>query len=179
MDQVEDWIRTAKSQVLPSVEQYFTVLKNATLNDLLEDVSHGKITPITVSLSVTAITTVIVLSKVFGSSGASTKSKKKKPKKKLTRAQKANKEIQGILDFVESEYVPQIDEYIADPTSFKKDDRAYRYKYFEEMLLKQLMKLDGVDVAGNDVLRDNRKKVIKFIQDHQKRLDVVKKEFKF
>ncbi|SLA20934.1 BAG domain [Mycobacteroides abscessus subsp. abscessus] len=44
------------------------------------------------------------------------------------------------------------------------------------MLLKELVKLDGIDVTGNDILRENRKKVIKFIQDHQKRLDKFKRD---
>ncbi|KAJ8142002.1 hypothetical protein OY671_004837 [Metschnikowia pulcherrima] len=87
------------------------------------------------------------------------KSKSKSKKKKQSKASKANNEIQRILDFVAETRIDSIS-----------------ISTLEEMLLKELMALDDVDVNGNDVLRNNRKKVIRFIQDHQKRLDVFKNE---
>lgn len=156
---------------------YVAALSNTSVNDLVSDISSLKLTPATVTLGITT-TTAVILAGTLLTAGTKLQEKVKAPakKKKLTKAQKANKEIQKILDFVEETYVPQIDEYIENFLSLLDNDRQYKYKYFEEMLLKELMKLDGVDVAGNDVLRDNRKKVIKFIQEHQKRLDKFKKE---
>ena len=164
------------------IEPYVNALKNVSTDDIVSDFSNLKVTPITVSLSITAFTTLFILGRILGSSGqqgrskSSKKNQKKRSKKKLTKAQKANEDIQSILDFVEETYVPEIDEYLENYKTLKEDDLEYKYNYFEEMLLKQLMKLDGIDVVGNDILRDNRRKVIKFIQDHQRRLDAFKKE---
>lgn len=163
-------------------ESYVNALKNISKDEIVHDFGNMKVTPITVTLSITAVSTLFILGRLFASSGPQSKSKsskknqKKRSKKKITKAQKANEDIQAILDFVEETYVPEIDEYLENYKTLKKDDLEYKYNYFEEMLLKQLMKLDGIDVAGNDILRDNRKKVIKFIQDHQRRLDAFKKE---
>lgn len=164
------------------IELYVNALKNISRDDIVSDFSNLKVTPITVSLSITAFTTLFILGRLFGSNGQQSRSKsnkknqKKRSKKKLTKAQKANEDIQSILDFVEETYVPEIDEYLENYKKLNPEDLEYKYNYFDEMLLKQLMKLDGIDVAGNDILRDNRKKVIKFIQDHQRRLDAFKKE---
>lgn len=170
-----------EQQIPENLEQhwhtYVKAISNTSKDSLLEDISQFKVTPATVTLSVTTIATLVLANKLFSTKKATPAAKsKKKKKKKLTKAQKANTEIQSILDYVEETYVPQIDDYLENYASLKETDRQYKYKYYEEMLLKELLKLDGVDVAGNDVLRDNRKKVIRFIQDHQKRLDKFKKD---
>lgn len=165
-------------QDLPrAAEVYFRTLQNATVDDYVRDFSSFKVSPLTVSATVTAVAGLLTLKTLI--SGGSKVDAKKPKKKKQSRAQKANNDIQQILDYVEETYVPQIDDYLQNYTLMKEDDVQYKYKYFEEMLLKELMRLDGVDVTGNDVLRDNRKKVIKFIQDHQRRLDKFKKEVQF
>ncbi|CAG85610.1 DEHA2B14982p [Debaryomyces hansenii CBS767] len=184
-EEVQSCISQLKEKIPTSyddIEPYVNALKNVSTDDIVSDFSNLKVTPITVSLSITAFTTLFILGRILGSSGqqgrskSSKKNQKKRSKKKLTKAQKANEDIQSILDFVEETYVPEIDEYLENYKTLKEDDLEYKYNYFEEMLLKQLMKLDGIDVVGNDILRDNRKKVIKFIQDHQRRLDAFKKE---
>lgn len=165
-------------------ESYVHTLKNVSKEDIVNDFSQLKITPITVSLSITAFTTLLILARLLSSNGSEQKGKtgkknqKRRSRKKMTKAQKANEDIQSILDFVEEEYVPQIDDYLENYKNLNSEDVKFKYKYFEEMLLKELMKLDGIDVVGNEVLRDNRRKVIKFIQDHQRRLDAFKKEVK-
>lgn len=184
-EEVQSCISQLKEKIPTSyddIEPYVNALKNVSTDDIVSDFSNLKVTPITVSLSITAFTTLFILGRILGSSGqqgrskSSKKNQKKRSKKKLTKAQKANEDIQSILDFVEETYVPEIDEYLENYKTLKEDDLEYKYNYFEEMLLKQLMKLDGIDVVGNDILRDNRKKVIKFIQDHQRRLDAFKKK---
>lgn len=161
-----------------SLKSYVDALAGTTKDKFLEDLSLLKVTPATVTLLVATIATLFVAGLLLGGRGgllASSKLKKKKTKKP-TKAQKSNREIQQILDFVEETYVPQIDDYIENYGELSEEDQQYKFKYFEEMLLKELMKLDGIDVIGNEVLRENRRKVIRFVQDHQKRLDLFRKE---
>lgn len=156
-----------------AVQNYYHALAGTSTQELFDDLSHLKVTPATVTLVLTTLSTVLFTLKLL-SPAQKAKSTHQPKKKKQSRSQKANKQIQAILDHVEETYVPQIDEYLENFLSYSKDDQQYKYKYFEEMLLVELMKLDDVNVAGNDILRANRKKVIRFIQDHQKRLDTVK-----
>ncbi|KAG7663587.1 uncharacterized protein J8A68_002836 [[Candida] subhashii] len=188
VDEFQHYVELIKDQIPTNYEElqpHIDYIKSITKDDVINDFKELKVSPITISLTLVALTTLLIFGKIFSSGGSSTTSssdkkstKSKKPKKKLSKAQKANKSIQAILDFVESEYVPQIDKYIDNYKSLKSDEAEYKYNYFEEMLLKELMKLDGIDVSSNDILRENRRKVVKFIQDHQKRLDKLKKEFK-
>ncbi|KAK6463044.1 BAG domain-containing protein [Scheffersomyces coipomensis] len=184
-EQVKSYVVQVQESIPTSIEElqpHIDYVKSITPQDIIDDFSQLKVSPITVSLTITALTTILIISKVLlgsKSSAAKTANKKKKPKKKLSKAQRANKTIQDILDFVESEYVPQIDDYLHNHKDLSQEDVEYKYNYFEEMLLKELVKLDAIDVTGNEILRDNRKKVIKFIQDHHQRLDKFKKEAKF
>ncbi|CCE78042.1 Piso0_000655 [Millerozyma farinosa CBS 7064] len=184
-DGLSDYVGLTKQkiyQLLDEVEPFVNKVKDVGVDDILRDFRELRLTPITASFAITAVTSFIIISRHL----TSEKNSKKKPnnkkaskkKKKLTEAQKINRDIQQILDFVEDEYVPKMDEYLENYSSLSREDIEYKYRYFEEMLLKELMKLDGIDIAGNEVLRDNRRKVIKFIQDHQKRLDAFKKEVK-
>lgn len=184
LEQAQIYFNQFKQSIPKNVDElqpHIDYIKSITQDDIINDFTNFKVTPITISITITTLTTIFIISKLFCrcSSDTKTKKKNKKPKKKLSKAQKANKDIQAILDFVESEYVPQIDTYIVEYKSLKPEELEYKYNYFEEMLLKELMKLDEVDVSGNDILRENRKKVIKFVQDHQKRLDRFKKERNF
>ncbi|EGW32347.1 uncharacterized protein SPAPADRAFT_61426 [Spathaspora passalidarum NRRL Y-27907] len=165
--------------VVPQLEH----LRNTSVEDVISEFKELKVSSVTVSITLITLSTFFVFGKLLLGSGDDKKDKKSKkkgkPKKKLSKAQKANREIQGILDFVESEYVPAIDTYLDTYKTLKPEEVEAKYNYFEEMLLKELMKLDAVDVSGNEILRENRKKVIKFIQDHHKRLDNFKKEANF
>lgn len=169
--------RLIPSEVEAAWTSYIKAISTTGKEDIIHDLSHFNITPATTTIAVTTFTAFMFLSKLFKSSPAEApKSPKLKKKKKVSKAQQANKDIQAILDYVEETYVPQIDEYLEKYPTLSENDKQYKFKYFEEMLLKELMKLDGVDVAGNDVLRENRRKVIKFIQEHQRRLDKFKQE---
>lgn len=46
------------------------------------------------------------------------------------------------------------------------------YKKLDEMLLQQIIKLDSLDPKGNERIKEERKKVIKYVQDCMKLLDV-------
>lgn len=198
MDSVSQQLASAKSSLESTISSFYTniqphipldvdralktyahALSTTTKDKVLSDLSQFKMTAATVTLSVTTVGILLLINKLLkpsSSAGSGSQPSKKKKKKKLTKAQRANKEIQEILDFVEETYVKQIEQYFADYESIPEENREYKYKYFEEMLLKELMKLDGVDTVGNDVLRENRKKVIKFIQLYQKKLDQFRSE---
>lgn len=175
IDLVKSKIPTSYEELQPHIE-YFKSIKP---EDFVDDFKNLRISPITVSVTLVVFTTLLVFGKLFGGNGKQhQETPKKKNKKKLTKAQKANKQIQEILDFVELAYVPEIDKFIEDYKTFSDEDTENKFNYFDEMLLKELLKLDSIDVTGNEILRDNRRKVVKFIQDHQKRLDKFKKEIK-
>lgn len=185
-DDLGDYVDLTKHkiyQLLDEVDPFVNKVKDVGLNDILRDFRDFRLTPITASFAITAVTSFIIISRHLiaeknPKKNSNNKKALKKKKKKLTDAQKVNRDIQQVLDFVEDEYVPKIDEYLENYSSLSREEIEYKYRYFEEMLLKELMKLDGIDVGGNEILRDNRRKVIKFIQDHQKRLDAFKKEVK-
>ncbi|WPK26302.1 hypothetical protein PUMCH_003651 [Australozyma saopauloensis] len=164
--------------VRETIHKYAAEISATTTQELLQDVKSLKLTAATGTLAATAVTLAILVAMLLGKDHQTDKKKSKKKKKgpKLTKAQRANKEIQRILDFVEETYVPQIDQYIENYGTLSEEDKEYKFKYFSEMLLKELMKLDGVDVAGNNILRENRKKVIRFVQEHQNRLDKFRAE---
>ncbi|CAK9436207.1 uncharacterized protein LODBEIA_P07650 [Lodderomyces beijingensis] len=194
IDLIKDKIPTSFKEIEPHLQQ----LQNITAGDVVDDFKNLKINPVTVSLTLVSLTTLFILGKLFSYGGGSggganvkharshysgdaddadaDKPKRKSTKKRLSKAQKANKEIQEILDFVELNYVPDIDKYVEDYARLTPEEQDFKFKYFDEMLLKETMKLDGIDVNGNEILRENRKKVIKFIQDHQRRLDKFRKE---
>lgn len=153
---------------------YRAGIASTTSQGLVEDISKLRITPATSTLAITFVTLAVATGLLF-SKPSSSSSKSKPKKKKVTKAQKINSEIQQTLDKVEEEYVPQMDDYIANYDKLTDEKRDYNANYFQEMLLKELMKLDGLDVGSNTVLRDNRRKVIKFIQEHQSRLDNFRK----
>lgn len=185
-EELQHYLELAKSKLTTNWDQLTDLFEHHTheftFDNVLNDFKSFNVNPVTVSLTLISVTTLILLGKVFGSSSSERheagekKHKKKSGKKKLSRAQRANKEIQEILDYVELEYVPEIDKYIENYQTLSKDELDNKFKFYDEMLLKELVKLDGIDVTGNDILRENRKKVIKFIQDHQKRLDKFKKD---
>ncbi|KAI5963576.1 uncharacterized protein KGF55_002456 [Candida pseudojiufengensis] len=189
---IKSKVPTNLNEIQSHFHQHFQNLQNSNYDTIIDDFKNLRINPITITLTLISLTTLFVFGKIIGSSNTSTSTKStssnstkseekgvkstKKPKKRVSKAQKANKEIQEILDYVESEYVPEIDNYIENYKKLSTDDIETKFKYFDEMLLKELMKLDSIDVTGNEILRENRRKVIKFIQDHQNRLDRFKKD---
>lgn len=196
MDLVSQQLASAKSSLESSISAFYSTIQphipvdvdhalktyahaltTTSKDEVLRDLSQFKVTAATATVSMTTVAILLLINRLFSlSAGSGTQPSKKKKKKKLTKAQRANKEIQAVLDFVEETYVKQIEEYFAGYESMTEENREYKYKYFEEMLLKELMKLDGIDTVGNDVLRENRKKVIKFIQQYQKKLDQFRSE---
>lgn len=180
IDQVGEYIDLVKATVQQEYDYFVAKSRTITTDEIISDFKTLNLNRVTIGLTVTALAIIFITSRLFKSSKpAAPTPKEKRKKKKLSKAQKANRDIQAILDDVESNYIPEIDSYITTFKSLKPEDVEYKYKYFEEMLLKKLELLDGVDVSGNEILRENRKKVIKFIQDHQKRLDKFKHEAGF
>lgn len=196
MSQVFEQINDLKSQIQPKlkelsgylceishnlpeeVQTYIETLQNTSSNELLEDISQFKVTAATVTILVVGLTTLLILGRVILSSVAVAKEdgNTKKKKKRTSKAQKTNKQIQEVLDNFESSWVPEINDYLLNHKELSSEQVEYKYKYFQEMLLKELLKLDSIDVLGNEIIRENRRKVIQFIQEHQKRLDAFHKE---
>lgn len=187
LEQLTAYLSELKRNLPNDIESYVEQLKHVNKEELIEDFRSFKVTPVTITISVLSITSMLLVGKfLFGSSSSSIsdgqvssrseKSKKGNKKKKVSKAQKTNKAIQDILDNFETKWVPQINDYFHNYESLKKEDIEYKFTYFQEMLLKELMALDGIDTLGNEIIRENRKKVIQFIQDHQKRLDAFKQE---
>lgn len=173
---IDHYLQWAKNKIEPIVEQY----KLVTMEQVVDEFKLLKVTKNTIGVSIATVILVMIIGKVLGlAAPAAAPQKPKKKKKRELKAKMANRQIQAVLDFVELVYVPQIDEYILNYKQLSDEDVSYKYNYFEEMLLKELMKLDEIDVIGNEVLRENRRKVIKFIQDHQRRLDKFKREVGF
>lgn len=144
-------------------------IKTLSTDKIVSDIKEFKVTPVNVSIGIAILTSIYVVYSL-----TLTDKRPKKTKKKLTKAQRANRDIQRILEYVEKTYVPAIDNYDEQFDELKEDDQVYKYNYISEMLLKETLKLDEIDAGTNDVLRSNRRKVIQYIQDHQKRLDKIK-----
>lgn len=154
--------------------QYVNEIFSTTSQSFMRDLRNLRLTAATGTLAATAVTVFVMWVSLHG--GESEEYKMAKKKKKPTKAQRVNKEIQKVLDHVEETYVPQIDKFIEEYASLTDQNKEYKFSYYQEMLLKELMKLDGIDVAGNDILRENRRTVIRFIQEHQSRLDKFRKD---
>ncbi|SCU85023.1 LAFA_0D13432g1_1 [Lachancea sp. 'fantastica'] len=117
----------------------------------------------------------------------SKKNKNQKKKKTPGRISKRTEKPASLEDQIEnvhqrflSEYKQGVDALIQDfdPSSEK---LQYQRNYYNEMLLKLVIELDGVDLVDLEgdrktVLKDRRKQVIKEIQTDLKRLDSLKKQ---
>lgn len=180
LEEVGNYLNDLKTTLPKEIEAFLLDLKTTSKDDLLNDFNALKITPGTITVSIIGLTSVLIIGRLlFSSLSSSTpvaNDDKKKKKKKVSRAQKINKQIQEVLDHFESKWVPEINEYFANYKELSDEKIQYQYKYFQEMLLKELLKLDGIETLGNEIIRENRRKVIQFIQDHQKRLDSFMKE---
>lgn len=99
----------------------------------------------------------------------------KNQSKNQTKIQKINEQIKKILDDIEFEHEPKINEFILTYTQFSESDFEDKFKYFQNVLLKELLKLDTLDVSSSSALRKNRRSAIKYIQKIQINLDSIKK----
>ena len=93
LDYLKEKIPTSYDDFKPQIE-YVKSIKG---EDVVNDFKNLKVSPITVSLTLVAFTTLYLFGKLIGG-GRAEETPKKKPRKKLTKAQKANRQIQEILD---------------------------------------------------------------------------------
>jgi len=139
------------------------------------------------------ISTVLIIGTIMyfrsNSTISSTKGSKKIKKntsssstKKLSLTEQYQNSLITIESNVKNTIEPEINSYYNKFENFPKEDRLYKFNYFQETLLKELIKLDGIDLTLVDnetikkILKDERKIVIKHIQLLQKGLDGFKKE---
>ena len=93
------------------------------------------------------------------------------PKKPTT----ANEVLDSIESKFDEEFLPLTREYIAHPPTDTKT-REFEYKKLSETILTQtLLKLDEVETAGDEFLRNKRKDIVKRIQRVLTELDIVGK----
>lgn len=187
--------------------QFHTALQQSALHNehLLKILTPEQIAKITSTngLVAGALTTglfVALLCYVFGPNNGSSAHPSKKSKKKLKKKKKTKELPQALLRrlmgetlaTVDSELVPQVDKWEKDLKDFEeeksllsKEDSekgasklGFMYKYLEETILKELLKMDAIEHHGEEDLRAERKRIIKHIQSLHKRIDGVKKESK-
>ena len=101
--------------------------------------------------------------------------------------------IADVKQELQSTYIPQVDKLeqdveaeksisgstnssgtAAEKKSAYKNSTEYRYLYLNESLLKQLMRLDGIEPNGVEDIRSQRKATIKEVQVQCRRLDALK-----
>lgn len=132
------------------------------------------------------ISTLLILGTIIYFRSTSTKKKskknKKKPVKKLSITEQYQQSLLQVEQNVNNNIEPEIKSYYERFDKIPLDDRLYRFRFYQESLLKELIKLDGIDLTILEdeglkkVLKDERKLIIKHIQGLQKGLDVYKKE---
>ncbi|CAH2446733.1 hypothetical protein PP7435_CHR1-0863 [Komagataella phaffii CBS 7435] len=128
---------------------------------------------------------------------------KSKPEIKLTPYEFSEKQLSDIMAKVSSEILPRLQDFLDEikllknSASYNEVDKPakrgkkkhkppknvagqeleqleYKRRYFNEILLKELMDLDGVDTLGDVTLRDRRRECVRKIQGYHKELDGVK-----
>lgn len=82
------------------------------------------------------------------------------------------------LDELETEFrqewLPQCHKYIKAPPSIENKREETYHKLSEAIMLKIVMKLDGIETHGNADVRARRKALIKEVQDIMEKLDTAK-----
>ncbi|QLG73802.1 hypothetical protein HG535_0F03130 [Zygotorulaspora mrakii] len=134
------------------------------------------------ALLLTGASAIVVSAMLWRSAGLSAKKTEKKKTKKQSK-QEQNKvhslsfeeQIESVWLRFNNEYKNGVDQLFE---SFDKNDekKIYQRNYYNEMLLKLLIELDGIDLANLQgerkiKLKERRKAVIKEIQTYLRKLD--------
>ena len=83
--------------------------------------------------------------------------------------------LEQIQDNFNAAILPDVQAFLANPPPRGKE-RDFEYKKLSESILAQvLLKLDGVETMGNEVLRGRRKEIVRRVQGYLTDLDVVGK----
>ena len=151
-------------------------------HSLIEYVKQQKIDVQGICLAtVSAAVFAVLLWKFTSGSGSSKKSKskshKKKNKKEKVAALTHEMQIENIHLRYKNEFEDRVNNILG---AYNPDDEksVYEKKYCNEMLLKLLIELDGVDLVSEEpekkaILKAKRKAVIKEIQTQLKKLDTL------
>ncbi|KAL2315615.1 BAG family molecular chaperone regulator 1A [Schizosaccharomyces pombe] len=84
-------------------------------------------------------------------------------------------EIKAIDQYVDKELSPMYDNYVNKPSNDPKQKNKQKLM-ISELLLQQLLKLDGVDVLGSEKLRSERKQLVSKIQKMLDHVDQTSQE---
>ncbi|SCW01148.1 LAFE_0D06150g1_1 [Lachancea fermentati] len=151
------------------------------ISPLLENVERVNMSTI---YAATAIGAALVLLMFYPSrSGKKPRSKgtKKKKQRQHQNEDKKNLSLEDQINAVHEKYVSDYKTGLAnllEAFDGKSEQHDYQRKYYNEMLLKLLIELDGVDLVGLEgerkkILKEKRKQAIKEIQGDLKKLDAI------
>lgn len=148
----------------------------------VDDFQHMRFSPATVTILLALLLCIVFACggvRLTAGARAGPRGKpRRKKKKKVLPAEAAAKAIADVRALFDDKWLPGIELLLAGGWKEKLDeDREYLYKYYEEMMLKELMALDGVDTLGAAELRELRRDAIKYIQGYQKQLDKLRSEW--
>ncbi|CDK27459.1 unnamed protein product [Kuraishia capsulata CBS 1993] len=130
-----------------------------------------------------AIGSISLVSLALLSKSGAAQPKKRKRKRKTTKPKPLTpiQQLDAIVAHVRTELAPGCEEFVngilaslAAGVNCKTEENRYRYDFYNEKLLEQLMKLDGIEGDGD--IRDKRKQSVKYVQSFHKLLDKIKKD---
>lgn len=97
------------------------------------------------------------------------------PSPNLKTLKTAMEQVTALTGYLQQELVPLCDEYVADPPTEPKK-REFEYKKLSETILQQvLLKADGIETDGNEIVRNARKALVKEAQANLTKLDQVER----
>lgn len=130
------------------------------------------------------ISTLLLLTRKPKTHVKKDKKTKSKSKPKLSFVEQVQLQLRECEERVRTKLEKGIRSYIEEFETLKADDKQYKFNYFQEELLKELIRLDGIELSEmNDLekkqgLKTSRKGLIKYIQGLQKELDAFKRDHK-
>lgn len=137
-----------------------------------------------VGVSALLVISTLLLLKRGSKTHVKDKKTKSKSKPKLSFVEQVQLQLRECEERVRTKLEKGIRSYIEEFETLKADDKQYKFNYFQEELLKELIRLDGIELSEmNDLekkqgLKISRKDLIKYIQGLQKELDAFKRDHK-
>lgn len=132
------------------------------------------------TICITGVAATIIAALIWRTSSDSKKGRKKRKIKKGSKVAKPipltlEEKIQKVLTTYNTQYKGEISQLLENFNP-SEEKEVYQKNYFNEMLLKLLIELDGVDLMDIEgerkaILKQNRKDAVKLIQGQLNKLD--------
>ncbi|SCV01112.1 LANO_0F10198g1_1 [Lachancea nothofagi CBS 11611] len=166
------------------VNDYSSCAKSA-VDSVAKRVQNAEMTTMYTAAAIGAFVLLLALKPSSGSKKKSKKSNHSDKKKSASANGAKEKKRSSLEEQIEAVYQRYLGEYksgldhLIETFDSGSEKAQYQLSYFNEMLLKLLIELDGVDLvdveaARKAALKDRRKQVIREIQTDLKRLDSMK-----